>query len=156
MAGLNIDAGRSEQMISSNHAGSSRRPTSKSKYGDSCAQTTHQTVSQRLGRWPANLLLDEEAAQLLDAQTGVLTSGMMKAGQQRKQSKGERRLSRRLFLTTATANGHLRRFRRREPVLLLRQGQQERARAGNDHPTVKPLALDEIPADARYRRPTAA
>ena len=28
-----------------------------------------------LGRWPANLLLDEEAAAQLDAQTGILTSG---------------------------------------------------------------------------------
>lgn len=28
-----------------------------------------------LGRWPANVVLDEEAAAMLDAQTGVLTSG---------------------------------------------------------------------------------
>jgi len=28
-----------------------------------------------LGRWPANVLLDEEAAEMLDAQSGTLTSG---------------------------------------------------------------------------------
>jgi site-specific DNA-methyltransferase (adenine-specific) len=33
-----------------------------------------------VGRWPANVLLDEKAAALLDAQTGTLKSGSMKAG----------------------------------------------------------------------------
>jgi DNA modification methylase len=32
------------------------------------------------GRFPANLILDEEAGKLLDEQTGVLSSGFMKAG----------------------------------------------------------------------------
>ena len=50
---------------------------------------------QSKGRWPANLLLDERAAQQLDAQTGTLTSGKMKAGQQRKASKRQGRLPRR-------------------------------------------------------------
>ena len=42
---------------------------------------------QSMGRWPANLLLDERAADMLDEQTGTLTSGKMKAGQQRKASR---------------------------------------------------------------------
>ena len=40
-------------------------------------------------RWPANLLLDEETAEQLDAQTGILKSGIMKAGQMRRVSKGD-------------------------------------------------------------------
>jgi DNA modification methylase len=32
------------------------------------------------GRWPANVLLDEEAARLVDEQSGILTSGSRKAG----------------------------------------------------------------------------
>lgn len=36
--------------------------------------------SAQLGRWPANVLLDEDAASLLDAQTGELVSGFMAAG----------------------------------------------------------------------------
>jgi DNA modification methylase len=32
------------------------------------------------GRWPANVLLDEEAARLLDAQSGIRKSGAMRAG----------------------------------------------------------------------------
>ena len=47
------------------------------------------TSEQSKGRWPANLLLDEEAADMLNQQTGVLKSGVMKAGQKRKASKGE-------------------------------------------------------------------
>ena len=39
--------------------------------------TGHKTVE---GRFPANLILDEEAGKMLDEQTGVLSSGFMKAG----------------------------------------------------------------------------
>lgn len=35
------------------------------------------------GRWPANIVLDEEAAVELDAQTGKLSSGLIRAGSQR-------------------------------------------------------------------------
>jgi site-specific DNA-methyltransferase (adenine-specific) len=38
------------------------------------------------GRFPANIIFDEEAGKLLDEQTGVLTSGFMKAGTTRKMS----------------------------------------------------------------------
>jgi len=41
-----------------------------------------------LGRWPANVVLDQEAAAMLDAQTGELTSGKMLAGTQRSQGGG--------------------------------------------------------------------
>lgn len=34
------------------------------------------------GRFPANIILDEETAELLDAQSGILESGLMKAGTQ--------------------------------------------------------------------------
>ena len=36
-----------------------------------------------IGRWPANLLLDPEAAAMLDEQSGELTSGFMAAGTER-------------------------------------------------------------------------
>lgn len=36
-----------------------------------------------IGRWPANVLLDEHAAAELDAQSGERSSGLMKAGQKR-------------------------------------------------------------------------
>ena len=39
-----------------------------------------QEQPETSGRWPANVLLDEEAAALLDEQSGTLTSGKMAAG----------------------------------------------------------------------------
>jgi len=34
--------------------------------------------SERLGRWPANIILDEEAASMLDEQAGILKSGSLR------------------------------------------------------------------------------
>lgn len=44
--------------------------------------------AESLGRFPSNVLLDESQAAALDEQTGVLTSGLMKAGTERAPRKG--------------------------------------------------------------------
>ena len=44
---------------------------------------------EAIGRWPANVVLDEAAARALDAQTGDLTSGLMRAGTRRVAFLGE-------------------------------------------------------------------
>ena len=41
----------------------------------SWARTGHKIEPLAAGRWPANVVLDEDAAAMLDAQTGTLTSG---------------------------------------------------------------------------------
>lgn len=46
------------------------------------------TGRQQSGRWPANLILDEIAAKILDEQVGERKSGYMKPGQRRKSSRG--------------------------------------------------------------------
>ena len=46
------------------------------------------TSRQQSGRWPANLILDEVAAEMLDEQIGERKSGYMKPGQRRKSSRG--------------------------------------------------------------------
>jgi hypothetical protein len=46
-------------------------------------------LDRNIGRWPANFILDEAAAARLDAQSGVLTSGKMKAWQKRHKSQGK-------------------------------------------------------------------
>jgi site-specific DNA-methyltransferase (adenine-specific) len=89
------------------------------------------------GRWPANLLLDEEAGRLLDAQTGTLASGtncirtkagdgyhgrLGKAGDVQVSYGDSGRASRFFYCSKAT--------------------RKERG-PGNHHPTVKPLALME-------------
>lgn len=58
-----------------NHARSAEAAISKGIYGDSREQETHQTQGQAHGRWPANLILDEEAARMLDEQSGERKSG---------------------------------------------------------------------------------
>lgn len=43
-----------------NHSRSAESAISKGKYGDSKAQETHQTEGQKLGRFPANLLVSDD------------------------------------------------------------------------------------------------
>jgi len=99
------------------------------------------TSEQSKGRWPTNLLLDEEAADMLNQQTGVLKSGVMKAGQKRKASKGENGGYHGNMPDEATAldtygdSGGASRF-----FYCAKANKSERG-PGNDHPTVKPLAL---------------
>jgi DNA modification methylase len=71
VGGLNIDGSRirTDEVIT-NHSRSAESAVSKGKFGDSVAQKTHQTAGQAYGRWPANILLDEYTAQLLDEQSG--------------------------------------------------------------------------------------
>lgn len=75
LGGINIDACRilSDEVIS-NHSRSPESAKSKGIYGDSSSQKTHQTDGQKLGRWPANLILDEEAGQMLDELSGISRS----------------------------------------------------------------------------------
>jgi len=81
VGGLNIDASRvATDEVITNHSRSEQASISKGKFGDSVAQETHQTPGQILGRWPANIILDEYTAELLDEQSGTLTSGALKAG----------------------------------------------------------------------------
>jgi site-specific DNA-methyltransferase (adenine-specific) len=73
--GINIDASRiSTDETITNHSRSAESSVSKGKYGDSSEQETHQTEGQLLGRFPANVIFDEEAGRLLDEQSGVSKS----------------------------------------------------------------------------------
>ena len=73
--GINIDECRvgTDEVIT-NHSRGSESAVSKGKYGDSKAQETHQTEGQSQGRFPANIILDEEAGKMLDEQSGVSRS----------------------------------------------------------------------------------
>lgn len=97
-----------------------------------------------LGRWPANVVLDEEAAALLDEQSGVLTSGtgaVMKAS-----AKGyapnalgkESRPAGTKMIEYGDSGGASRFF------YCAKASRSERTHGGrveNKHPTVKPVAL---------------
>lgn len=75
VAGINIDEGRVETSENiTNHARSLNSSFSKGIFGNSSEQETHQTKGQKLGRWPANIILDEEAGKMLDQQSGISKS----------------------------------------------------------------------------------
>lgn len=94
------------------------------------------TGRQQSGRWPANLILDEVAAEMLDEQSGVRKSGYMRPGQHRVES---------IFPDEATAfgtygdSGGASRF-----FYCAKANKKERNRGldeRNKHPTIKPITL---------------
>lgn len=83
VSGLDIDGGRiSSTEEITNHSRSSESAISKGIYGNSKGQETHQTNGQLLGRYPTNIVFDEEAGKMLDEQSGQRFSsgGIEKAG----------------------------------------------------------------------------
>lgn len=92
------------------------------------------------GRWPANVVLDEEAAAALDAQTGTLKSGSMKAGVYagRKSTVYSPDAGRPLAADIVGSEGGASRF-----FYVAKASRSERELGGvrNIHPTVKPVEL---------------
>jgi site-specific DNA-methyltransferase (adenine-specific) len=79
VAGLNIDGSR----IGTGEGGlRDGETTANKRYSDRGSTNFAATPGPRggdaKGRWPANLLLDEEAGRLLDEQSGITKSGAMK------------------------------------------------------------------------------
>jgi site-specific DNA-methyltransferase (adenine-specific) len=139
VAGMNIDAARIGENPDYKYNADRNGTTFHGKQGERIKQTAAKKGSQSIestkGRWPANLLLDEDAAAQLDEQTGTLTSGnnnvrtkpgdgyhggMGRAGDAQVSYGDSGGASRFFYCGKATK-------RERGP--------------GNDHPTVKPLDL---------------
>ncbi len=93
------------------------------------------------GRWPANVTLDEEAARLLDEQSGTLTSGKQIAGGHVRSSPKHSGVYQPMVGTRCEGDvlygdsGGASRF-----FYVAKASRAERGE-GNDHPTVKSLAL---------------
>ena len=79
VAGMNIDAARIGENPGYKYNADRNGTTFHGQQGErikqSAAKKGSQFIESTKGRWPANLLLDEEAAAQLDEQTGTLTSG---------------------------------------------------------------------------------
>lgn len=99
VAGLNIAEGRVEYEESTNPATNPLHRKTAGYANNNASDEGSSSFSLKdgsgernpnpLGRWPANLILDNESAEALDEQTGKLSSGKMKSGQQRKESRGD-------------------------------------------------------------------
>ena len=143
VAGMNIDACRIGDNPGYKYNADHNGTTFHGKQGERIKQSAEkkgaQFIESTKGRWPANLLLDEEAAAQLDAQTGTLTSG--KPSGRRKGSSGDSGIygsdANRTgsVLTGYGDTGGASRF-----FYCGKATKKERGE-GNDHATVKPLAL---------------
>ena len=131
VAGLNVDGGRvgtgERVYIESLGNRDPDRCYGKGLHGSKNAGTTTE------GRWPANVLLDEEAARMLDEQSGVLTSG--EPGVRRSMGFQGHASPPSVRQTGPGDSGGASRF-----FYTAKASRSERGEF-NDHPTVKPLDL---------------
>lgn len=95
-----------------------------------------RSLSPQWGRFPANIILDEEAGKILDKQTGVLTSGSncTRTKEGNFLEHGGLGKAGDLQITYGDSGGASRFF------YCAKASKKERGE-GNNHPTVKPLAL---------------
>lgn len=74
VAGINVDGGRvgifNDGAARSNTPGSGRMKSGGSPIGTFERSNPSKPLDENKGRWPANLILDEDAAAMLDAQSG--------------------------------------------------------------------------------------
>jgi len=146
--GLNIDECRVESGGEHKRA---YQPTNHERgvYGK---QTAFQP-SNKEGRFPANVILDEEAGQLLDEQTGILKSGLLKAGHPYGLGDGQNVYGKLTGYTKQDTHGDSggasRFFFNVEqddledliPFFYCAKASKKERGEGNTHPTVKPLKL---------------
>jgi len=128
---LNIGASRiGDQVITS------LLTNNGNKFGD---MTTSKVRENHLGRWPANILLDEAAAALLDEQSGVLTSGARSAKQYAVTFTPNEKFSDKYELPALDkSSGGASRF---FYVAKASRSERNKGLERNIHPTVKPVDL---------------
>jgi DNA modification methylase len=130
--GLNIDGCRvgNEELV---YSPKGIRPGQGNYVGDNYKPNNPNTTVQ--GRFPANVILDEEAGKLLDEQSGILKSGALKPYQENHQNASSYKMNRyKTFVQPANEGGASRFF------YCAKASKKERGE-GNNHPTVKPLSL---------------
>jgi site-specific DNA-methyltransferase (adenine-specific) len=76
LSGINIDESRIQGEPWKEHKASG---LAKNKFFTDGENPVIDKKPHDMGRWPANLILDEEAAEMLDQQTGILKSGKITA-----------------------------------------------------------------------------
>ena len=137
--GCRVGIGGDERGVIDRRSGGGR-DTTKEIYAAGLGRDKGERFkSHSAGRWPANLCLDEEAAAMLDAQSGTLTPS---SSYQRKTPVGNnvygkgagQKLVGDLVPSYADTGGASRFF------YCAKASRAERGE-GNNHPTVKPLAL---------------
>ncbi|HTR29916.1 MAG TPA: DNA methyltransferase [Puia sp.] len=132
--GLNIDGSRIESTEKLGRINNPREERSVTSFNLSKEKQALAKSDGAGGRFPANLVLDEFMAAEMDRQTGVLTSGKP-AGQRNAQNKIYGQYGTGMDVTGYGDSGGGSRF-----FYVAKADGAERG-PGNNHPTVKPLAL---------------
>jgi hypothetical protein len=161
---LNIDASRIGFASAADKAAAKPGGATTAKPGALAGGVQHDgdrtafVAVQGAGRWPANVLLDPEAAALLDAQTGTLTSGkgtVVRAtasnngGQSGPTYGAESRKEGTPMISYADSGGASRFFYCAKAAKSEKEAgcadlaKLHGRKRGNHHPTVKPVALME-------------
>lgn len=134
---LNIDGCRIEGPAGSGVWGSSNKTVDPDRtFVGSPDAAEYRTEAHPQGRWPSNVILDEAAGEMLDLQAGISRSVKLNTVQQSREprSKGAERERIRIDEGYEDFGGASRFF------YCAKASQSERGQ-GNDHPTVKPIAL---------------
>jgi len=131
VAGLNIDESRIETNGETPKGSGQRKQNDVFKLGG-YGNDGNVTIK---GRWPANIILDEEAAEQLDQMTGVLKSGAHKPLMKPKTNEVYGKYAHANINEFQANSGGASRF-----FYCAKASSRERGE-NNKHPTVKPIAL---------------
>lgn len=140
--GINIDECRVETTdnLNGGRYADNKKGDDGCTYGSGINKRSKEDFTQPEGRFPANVILDEEAGQMLDEISGTLKSGYMKANTQRNTDGGymggfpKDRVGER---DTYGDSGGASRF-----FYCGKASKKEKGKT-NNHPTVKPIKLME-------------
>ena len=133
--GLNIDGCRVGTEVRNNpQAGFIRRGRTDEEVFLGADKNRPEGTVEVTGRFPANVILDEEAGKLLDEQTGILKSGKMKQHIEGGMYNVYGKMYPRDVETIGDSGGASRFF------YCAKASKKERGE-GNNHPTVKPVSL---------------
>jgi len=132
--GLNIDGGRIDLNGEKQPTGSAKRVFKSNQYTDKKIYGDNKITSNK-GRFPSNVILNEQAAEVLDEQVGIKKKGASRFFYIAKASKSERNEGLEGFEKkfSATMNNGIGK-REHNP-------EQKSAWVRNNHETVKPIAL---------------
>ena len=139
VAGLNIDGGRVGSEVISVH----NAPVGTFAGGEEGRGSDTQSYRTHQGRWPANVILDEHAAAMLDEQSGESKSNGYRAGGRRPTCQdGYARPNASMFQDKSDWHGPSDTGGASRFFYWAKASRAERGE-GNNHPCVKPLALME-------------
>jgi len=143
VAGMNVDAARIGEnpgyRYNADHNGTTFHGKQGERIKRSAEKNGGQFIESTKGRWPANVLLDERAAAMLDGQTGTLNVN----GKRPERSRNATVAGTDWATTNHESQSHPGDSGGASRFFYCGKATKEERGPGNDHPTVKPVKLME-------------